>query len=112
MFAGREVARALGKMQITADHCSADTSDFTEKEEKTLQEWVDKFDQKYEVVGKVWWSLWGPSSTLEFGGSLIRPGIINRRGAVSVRRASCMARQGSRAVHPRFVPWPDGRQGH
>jgi hypothetical protein len=53
VFAGREVARALGKMAIKAEECTSDTSDFTEKEHATLQEWVDKFDGKYPRVGKV-----------------------------------------------------------
>jgi hypothetical protein len=34
VFAGREVARALGRMAIDEAHCTADTADFTAREEK------------------------------------------------------------------------------
>lgn len=53
VFAGREIARALGKMAINAAECNDDLSDFTDKQHSTLQEWETKFEEKYTVVGQV-----------------------------------------------------------
>lgn len=53
VFAGREVARALGKMSLKAEDCNGDVSDFTEKEMATLEQWEEKFKNKYPVIGKV-----------------------------------------------------------
>jgi len=53
VYAGREVARALGKMSLKEEDCSADMKDFTEKEKATLEQWEAKFSGKYPVLGKV-----------------------------------------------------------
>ena len=53
LFAGREIARALGKMQIDVKECNGDVSDFSEGHHETLAGWVRKFDEKYKVVGTV-----------------------------------------------------------
>ncbi len=53
VYAGREVARALGKMSLKEEDCSADMDDFTEKESATLEQWEAKFSGKYPVLGKI-----------------------------------------------------------
>ena len=53
VYAGREVARALGKMSLKEEDCSANMDDFTEKESATLEQWEAKFSGKYPVLGKV-----------------------------------------------------------
>jgi membrane-associated progesterone receptor component len=53
VFAGREIARALGKMAITADECSDDLGDFTDNEHGVLKDWETKFQAKYKIVGQV-----------------------------------------------------------
>ena len=53
IFAGREVARALGIMSLEEKDCTDDLSGLTEKQLGTLQEWEDKFKTKYEIVGRV-----------------------------------------------------------
>lgn len=53
-FAGIDASRALAKMSFSAeDITSHDVSDLDETQRKTLQEWVDKFEntRKYPVVG-------------------------------------------------------------
>lgn len=52
LFAGREIARALGKMAITEDECNSHIDDLSKRELATLQHWVEKFDEKYKVVGQ------------------------------------------------------------
>ncbi len=53
LFAGREVSRALAKMSLKKEDCTADLSDCTEKELASLAEWEAKFKDKYAVVGQV-----------------------------------------------------------
>lgn len=53
MFAGREVARALALMSLDPDDCCAELADLTPRQLDTLQEWLDKFRQKYHSVGQV-----------------------------------------------------------
>ena len=53
MFAGKEVARALGLMSLKEEDCSADLTDLTEKQLHTLHEWEEKFKTKYDIVGLV-----------------------------------------------------------
>lgn len=53
VYAGREAARALGKMSLSAKDCTAEIDDLTEKEKETLQQWETKFSSKYKVVGQV-----------------------------------------------------------
>ena len=53
VYAGREAARALGKMTLAEADCTADIDDFTEKEMATLEQWETKFASKYKVVGQV-----------------------------------------------------------
>ena len=53
VFAGRECARALGKMATEASQCTADTDDLSERELAILQDWDSKFREKYTIVGKV-----------------------------------------------------------
>ena len=52
-FAGREIARALGKMAIKDEECTAEVGDLTERERTILEDWEKKFQEKYEVVGHV-----------------------------------------------------------
>eukprot|EP01122_Echinamoeba_exundans_P009881 TRINITY_DN3557_c0_g1_i1.p1 TRINITY_DN3557_c0_g1~~TRINITY_DN3557_c0_g1_i1.p1 ORF type:complete len:166 (-),score=48.21 TRINITY_DN3557_c0_g1_i1:58-555(-) len=54
VFAGREAARALGKMSTNVadvENCKIDDLDADEK--NTLEEWISKFEAKYGVVGFV-----------------------------------------------------------
>ena len=53
IFAGKEVARALGIMSLKEEDCSADLSGLSEKQLHTLHEWEEKFKTKYSIVGKV-----------------------------------------------------------
>lgn len=53
VFAGKECARALGKMAIEADQCTAEIGDLSRRELEILDDWELKFHQKYTVVGKV-----------------------------------------------------------
>ena len=53
VFAGKEVARALGKMVISEAECSDKLDDLTDKELGTLKDWEQRFEDKYTVVGQV-----------------------------------------------------------
>ena len=53
MFAGKECARALGKMTMDQKDCTAKVDDLTEAQLKTLSDWEGKFSKKYAEVGKV-----------------------------------------------------------
>ncbi|PNW73754.1 hypothetical protein CHLRE_13g571450v5 [Chlamydomonas reinhardtii] len=52
-FAGRECSRALAIMKVDAAECNGNLDDCTEKQLKTLDDWIAKFNTKYAVVGKV-----------------------------------------------------------
>ncbi len=53
MFAGRECSRALALMSLDPEDCCAELADLTTRQLDTLQEWLDKFRQKYHSVGRV-----------------------------------------------------------
>lgn len=53
VFAGRECARALAIMKVDAAECNSQLEDCSEKQLKTLQDWIIKFNAKYPVVGQV-----------------------------------------------------------
>ena len=53
LFAGKECARALGKMTMDAKDCTAEVSDLSEAQLKTLSDWEEKFQKKYDQVGMV-----------------------------------------------------------
>jgi membrane-associated progesterone receptor component len=53
VYAGREAARALGKMSLDESECTGELDDLTEKEKTTLEQWESKFSKKYKVVGQV-----------------------------------------------------------
>lgn len=53
MYAGKEVSRALGKMSLQDSDCTGDISDFTEKEQRILEQWEEKLAAKYPVLGKI-----------------------------------------------------------
>ena len=53
IFAGKEVSRALAKMSLVEEDCNDKLDDLTKHQLDTLQEWETKFQEKYEVVGKV-----------------------------------------------------------
>ena len=53
VYAGKEVARALGKMSLNEEDCRGDVDDLTEKETATLEQWETKFASKYPVLGRV-----------------------------------------------------------
>ncbi|GMH37570.1 hypothetical protein BSKO_05443 [Bryopsis sp. KO-2023] len=52
-FAGCECSRALALMKVEESMCNDDLADLTEKDLKVLEDWIKKFETKYEVVGKV-----------------------------------------------------------
>ena len=52
-FAGKECARALGKMTMDPKDCSGSVEDLTEGQMKILHDWEEKFRSKYAEVGKV-----------------------------------------------------------
>eukprot|EP00882_Tetradesmus_deserticola_P005691 GHRQ01005992.1.p1 GENE.GHRQ01005992.1~~GHRQ01005992.1.p1 ORF type:complete len:165 (+),score=40.33 GHRQ01005992.1:72-566(+) len=53
VFAGKECARALAFMKVTAEECSADLTGASEAQLKTLADWEAKFDQKYGLAGRL-----------------------------------------------------------
>jgi len=55
-FAGRDVSRALAKMSFDpADLENTDVSDCTEKQRKTLDDWIKTFEERklYPIIGKL-----------------------------------------------------------
>lgn len=57
-FAGKEVSRALAKMSLVEEDCNDKLEDLTKHQLDTLGDWETKFQEKYEVVGKVNFTLW------------------------------------------------------
>jgi membrane-associated progesterone receptor component len=53
MFAGREAARALGKMSKEEADISGDLSGLSDKELGVLADWETKFQAKYPVVARL-----------------------------------------------------------
>ena len=53
VYAGKEAARALGKMSLSTTECTADVDDLNEKEMEILEQWESKFKKKYKIVGQV-----------------------------------------------------------
>ena len=53
MFAGRECSRALARMAVDVAECTDQLSDLDERQIKTLEDWVRKFEAKYPVVGRI-----------------------------------------------------------
>lgn len=54
LFAGRDVSRALAKMSFSPEDLNnSDLSDLDEKQQKTLNDWSEKFEnvKKYPIVG-------------------------------------------------------------
>ncbi len=52
VFAGREAARALAKMSLREEDCSADLEGLTKREQDTLRDWEERLLDKYSVVGQ------------------------------------------------------------
>ena len=53
MFAGRECARALAKMIVDVSECTDELGDLEARQIKTLEDWIQKFQAKYPVVGRI-----------------------------------------------------------
>jgi membrane-associated progesterone receptor component len=53
VFAGREIARALAKSSLKEQDCCGDIHDLTQQEMSTLEQWENKFDEKYKIVGRL-----------------------------------------------------------
>ena len=53
VFAGRECARALAVMRVARDECNAHLEDLDPRALQTLEDWVQKFNAKYPIVGQV-----------------------------------------------------------
>ena len=52
VFAGREAARALAKMSLREEDCTADLEDLTKREQDTLRDWEERLLDKYSIVGQ------------------------------------------------------------
>ena len=50
-FAGRECARALALMAVDPKECNDELGDLDERQLKTLEDWIHKFQTKY---GHAW----------------------------------------------------------
>ena len=66
VFAGKDASRGLARMEI--EYHGADISDLTGSQQTTLQEWHDKFESKYPLVGRIVDSS-EPNSGTQQGGS-------------------------------------------
>ena len=55
VFAGKDASRAFAMMSLKEeDSMSSDLSDLTETQQKTLDDWIKKFEKKkYPVCGKI-----------------------------------------------------------
>eukprot|EP01100_Stratorugosa_tubuloviscum_P004785 TRINITY_DN2206_c0_g1_i1.p1 TRINITY_DN2206_c0_g1~~TRINITY_DN2206_c0_g1_i1.p1 ORF type:complete len:184 (-),score=78.67 TRINITY_DN2206_c0_g1_i1:46-528(-) len=54
IFAGREASRALAKSSLKVEDVeNTDLSDLTGSEISTLNDWIQNYDMKYPVIGKV-----------------------------------------------------------
>ena len=51
VFAGKDASRGLARMEV--QYSGADISDLTGSQHTTLQEWHDKFESKYPLVGRL-----------------------------------------------------------
>lgn len=51
VFAGKEVSRCLGKMEVNDKESNAGWRNLNEEHATTLEEWVQKYQAKYAVVG-------------------------------------------------------------
>eukprot|EP00658_Telonema_sp_P-2_P012797 TRINITY_DN14871_c0_g1_i1.p2 TRINITY_DN14871_c0_g1~~TRINITY_DN14871_c0_g1_i1.p2 ORF type:complete len:136 (+),score=44.55 TRINITY_DN14871_c0_g1_i1:92-499(+) len=51
VFAGKEVSRCLGKMDISDKESNAGWRNLNEEHMKVLQDWKNRYDTKYPVVG-------------------------------------------------------------
>jgi len=51
VFAGRECSRALARMVVDVSECTSELGDLEERQIKTLEDWIRKFEAKYPVVG-------------------------------------------------------------
>ena len=56
VYAGKEVARALGLMSLQAEDCTAELDGLNEKQLETLGDWETKSKGKYPIVGQVLYS--------------------------------------------------------
>lgn len=45
-FAGRECARALARMAVDPEECTDNLDDLDERQIKTLEDWIRKFEAK------------------------------------------------------------------
>jgi len=67
-FVGKDSSRSLAKMQINDLEANASWRNLNEEHMKTLQEWRDKYQSKYPVVG-----LFRPDSHFEIRGATFQP---------------------------------------
>eukprot|EP01060_Flectonema_neradi_P000186 TRINITY_DN1012_c2_g3_i1.p1 TRINITY_DN1012_c2_g3~~TRINITY_DN1012_c2_g3_i1.p1 ORF type:complete len:195 (+),score=50.62 TRINITY_DN1012_c2_g3_i1:87-671(+) len=52
-FAGADCSRHLAKVVVGTDELNQHWSNLSDKELKTLQEWEDKYQQKYKIMGSI-----------------------------------------------------------
>ena len=83
VFAGKDASRGLARMEI--EYRGSDISDLSGSQLTTLQEWHDKFESKYPVVGRIVDSSEPNSGTAGSGaaaGSTGGPGATTTDGAM------------------------------
>lgn len=51
VFAGKEATRCLAKMIIGADEANAGWGNLSDENLSTLNDWIEKYEAKYPVVG-------------------------------------------------------------
>jgi len=51
VFAGKDASRGLATMEI--EYKGADISDLSGSQQVTLDEWAQKFESKYPIVGRI-----------------------------------------------------------
>ena len=66
VFAGKDASRGLARMEI--EYKGSDISDLTGSQQTTLQEWHDKFESKYPLVGRIVDDTQPNSGTVRGGG--------------------------------------------
>ena len=53
IFAGKDASRALAKSSLKVEDVTGDVSDLTDAEKETLRKWVEFFQKRYPIVGKL-----------------------------------------------------------
>ena len=81
VFAGKDASRGLARMEI--EYRGSDISDLTGSQLTTLQEWHDKFESKYPMVGRIVDDSQPNSGTAQAGSAGAAAGSSGSAGATS-----------------------------